>query len=620
MAKRALQHSGISSRTTTTTTTTTATSMKSTDKSASGANKGNVRKQSSRRTLFTQHYSQDEVAAGLRSGQLVEGKLRVSQRSRSEAYVTVDGYEDYDIFIFGHSLRNRAMDGDTVAVALLTDQERKEAKKSKLNAEQQRRQRYGDGDVVGGGGSLNEPSLWGKVVGIVYSNTQRLFVGTLSKTRVTQDTSNNDDNNANTSASPVHWWFKPTDKLIPMMLVPNEQIPKQIQIVLNNTNAINNLLFTVKVTRWPLSHMNPLAQVVDLLGSPGQLETETKMLLINAQVRLAPFPQALLNSLPSLPWSIPDTELANRYDMRSFSVFTVDPATAKDLDDAISCTRNENGNYSIGVHIADVSHFVLPQTALDDEAQKRATTTYLVDKAIPMLPPLLCEQLCSLQPGVDRLAFSVIWHMTPEGKILDTWFGRTIIRSCCQLSYEHAQMAIEGNELPDDIKIDKSHSATQIAEDIRLFHKLAQGLRKQRYENGAVSIHSVKLSFDLDDQGSPIDCRVYERKESHFMIEEFMLLANISVAKRIAVTFPEQALLRRHAPPIARRMESFTELSQQLGYDIDGSSSSSLQESLASIKDPEIAHVLCCLCVKSMRRARYFCTGALELHNIIIMR
>ncbi|RKP24583.1 hypothetical protein SYNPS1DRAFT_16981, partial [Syncephalis pseudoplumigaleata] len=269
-----------------------------------------------------------------------------------------------------------------------------------------------------------------------------------------------------------------------------------------------------------------------------------------------------------------------------------------------------NGNYSIGVHIADVSHFVTPHTALDEEAQKRGSTTYLVDRAIPMLPPLLCEQLCSLQPGVDRLAFSVIWHMTPEGRILDTWYGRTIIRSCCQLSYEHAQTVIEGGELPDNLKVDRAHSAAQIAEDIRLLHQLSQGLRKRRYDDGAVSIHSVKLAFDLDEAGMPVDCHVYERKASHILIEEFMLLANISVAKRIAVTFPEQALLRRHAPPISRRMDSFTELSQQLGHHIDGSSSQRLQESLAAIDDPE---VLCCLCIKSMRRARYFCTGAMDI-------
>ncbi|KAI9594485.1 hypothetical protein BDF19DRAFT_466354 [Syncephalis fuscata] len=594
MAQMALLNSGIARqpKTTTTTTATTTTSAKTKPKATVATQAltptKEMARESNRRNIYEAHWNQHDVAAGLEQKRLIEGKLRVSQRHRNEAYVTVEGFEDEDVFIYGHVLRNRALDTDTVAIVMLTENELIKTKKLKQDTDRQRRAQQQLTPLT----NDKEPALWGKVVAIIYTHKQRLFAGTLSTTR--------------------HWWFKPIDKAIPFILIPIENIPDSIQKTFNTAEDTSSLMVTAKIHRWSLTSMGPMGKIIEILGSAGKLDVETKVLLTNAQVRADPFSKRVMACLPSTPWLVPEAELNSRYDMRSFCIFTIDPSTAKDLDDAVSCVRNENGNYSIGVHIADVSHFVLPQTALDEEAQQRGSTTYLVEKAIPMLPSLLCEQLCSLQPGVDRLAFSVIWHMTPDGVILDTWFGKTVIRPCCQLSYEHAQMVIDGGKLPSDLKIDQQ-PASQIEDDIRLFHTLAQNLRKKRYENGALSIHSVKLSFALDEFGDPIDCHAYERKESHFLIEEFMLLANMSVAKRIAITFPEQALLRRHAPPIARRMESFVELSEQLGYKMDGTSSSTLQNSLASIDSPEVAHVLRCLCVKSMRRAKYFSTGCLDI-------
>ncbi|CAG8785044.1 17185_t:CDS:2, partial [Acaulospora morrowiae] len=190
------------------------------------------------------------------------------------------------------------------------------------------------------------------------------------------------------------------------------------------------------IKRWPITSLHPFGTLVNQLGEIGNVEVETEALLKDNNVSSEEFSENITKCLPVIPWTIPEKEIETRRDLRSTRIFTIDPNTAKDIDDAVSCTRLPDGNYEIGVHIADVSYFVKPNTALDRDARKRATTVYLVQKVVPMLPGLLSEELCSLNPGVDRLAFSVIWKMTPEGKNMETWFGRTIIRSCTKLSYE----------------------------------------------------------------------------------------------------------------------------------------------------------------------------------------
>jgi protein SSD1 len=256
------------------------------------------------------------------------------------------------------------------------------------------------------------------------------------------------------------------------------------------------------------------------------------------------------------------------------------------LDDALSVTHNEDGTYDIGIHIADVSYFVKPNTALDRDAKKRATSVYLVQRAVPMLPPALSEELCSLVPGKDRLAFSVIFTMTSDAKVSKKWFGRTVIRqvsclvdfrltkvgfrSSAKLTYKHAQDAIDG-KLLGDVPVSPEHDASAIQNDIKVLYDISKILRERRYQNGALSTTPLRLRFKLDEKGNPEDCLQYELTESNKLVEEvgsilsiighsshvrfkFMLLSNIAVAEQTAVNFPEQALLRRHDTPIERRL------------------------------------------------------------------
>lgn len=222
------------------------------------------------------------------------------------------------------------------------------------------------------------------------------------------------------------------------------------------------------------------------------------------------------------PPSIPERELEVRRDLRQERIFTIDPATAKDLDDALSIKVNDDGTYDIGVHVADVSYFVKPNTALDRDAKKRATAVYLVQRAVPMLPPTLSEELCSLNFGKDRLAFSVIFTMTKEAKVTKKWFGRTVIKSSAQLSYANAQDVIDGKLLAE-IPVAPEHDASAIEHDIKILHEIAQVLRERRFRNGSLSADTPKLTFILDDSGKPIDCDQAVSSDANALVQEVCL-------------------------------------------------------------------------------------------------
>lgn len=299
------------------------------------------------------------------------------------------------------------------------------------------------------------------------------------------------------------------------------------------------------------------------------------------------------------------------------------------------------------MHVLFCLPYLSTSTALDREARRRGTTVYLVQRASPMLPEALSSVLCSLRPGEDRLTFSSVFKMTADGQVLSSWFGKSVIKSATQLSYNMAQQAIDENKLPDDLKIHDNHEASGIIDDIktldvsyhtaifsfiqivhrvlwgiladltlsddRFLQSMAKQMRARRFENGALRIDNVKLSFSLDDEGRPDDCVVYERKDSHSLIEEFMLTANQAVAQKIASGLPEQALLRRHETPIARRLEGFNKRAGKLGYDFDITSAGSLMKSFKNLnkEDPEL--VLRLLATKAMLRATYICSGMFDI-------
>jgi protein SSD1 len=220
-------------------------------------------------------------------------------------------------------------------------------------------------------------------------------------------------------------WFKPTDKRVPLIAIPTEQAPADF---VENSAAYADRLFVALIKRWPITSLHPFGTLVEELGPIGDIEVETSALLKDCNFPTEEFADSVVRCLPPIPWTIPDREYEIRRDMRSERVFTIDPPTAKDLDDALSIKTLDDGNYEVGVHIADVSYFVKPNTALDRDARKRATSVYMVQRAVPMLPPLLSEELCSLVPDVERLTFSAFFIMNPEGHVVSKKFERCIIK------------------------------------------------------------------------------------------------------------------------------------------------------------------------------------------------
>uniref|UniRef100_A0A8C4S021 RNB domain-containing protein n=1 Tax=Erpetoichthys calabaricus TaxID=27687 RepID=A0A8C4S021_ERPCA len=273
--------------------------------------------------------------------------------------------------------------------------------------------------------------------------------------------------------------FSPVDHRVPRVNIPLANYCKT--------------LFICRIVDWHENSNFAEGQLLKSLGQAGEIEPETEGILREYDVDFSEFSEEVLSCLPhALPWVIPAVEYQKRRDLRAECIFTIDPVTARDLDDALSCKQLADGNFEVGVHIADVSYFVEENSALDFIASRRATSVYLVQKVIPMLPRLLCEELCSLNPMTDRLTVSVIWKLSPHGKILDEWFGRTIIRSCMKLSYSHAQSLIDNpdkmfpaEEMPP---CSPEHSIDEIKCAVVNLHAIAKQLRAQRFEGGALRL------------------------------------------------------------------------------------------------------------------------------------
>ncbi|ORX54610.1 RNB-domain-containing protein [Hesseltinella vesiculosa] len=595
-----------------------------------------IRPGGKRRARYDRYLAPEVLQKGLEDGSFYSGVLRINKRNRNDSYVTSDALA-HDIYIFGSRDRNRALESDMVVVKLVEvdkiwglklAKEKDHQEKSNSNNKAPE-PTLADPAVtpVNGDSSLStdlaleidafnqedlaasdqptkdeddrKPKYAGKVVGILERLEDQQYTGTLLRNRPGE---------GNDNATPFVW-FKPTDKRVPLVAVHLKKAPEDF---LADPASFAQDIYSVKLVRWPIDTQYPFGRVVSHVGKIGDVKVDEACILADNNILDAGFSKNALSCLPTTPWEIPNKQYKHRRDLRDYRVFSIDPATAKDLDDALHIIALDDHQFEVGVHIADVSYFVNRNTKLDAEARQRATSTYLVDRVIPMLPSLLCEQLCSLNPDVERLAFSVIWKMDDKGNIIDTWFGRTIIKSCAKLAYDDAQQVIDGHGLPAEAKVSDRSLVSAIEKDILALHKLSVHMRKRRFENGALSMNSIKLSFTLDDEGQPIKVWVYQLKEANRLIEEFMLRANMSVAEKICDTYPEEALLRRHEHPVERRMAEFIKTASELGYTIDDSSSGSLQASFDAIPSDDVRAVLRILAIKPMRRAKYFCTGTFE--------
>ncbi|KAG9508434.1 DIS3-like exonuclease 2, partial [Fragariocoptes setiger] len=424
--------------------------------------------------------------------------------------------------------------------------------------------------------------------------------------------------------SRTHALLSPTDSRIPRILIPIQQCPFDFQ---SAPRRYAQVMFGSEIVSW--NGIFADGNLIKIIGDSQCIQTRVEALLIENNVIDCDFPPQVYEDLIGLEanwgsnWHIPLEEYNNRRDFSDECVFTIDPLTARDLDDAVSIKliSSEPELYEAGVHIADVSYFVKEFTSVDFFARQRTTSVYLVDKVIPMLPRVLCEKLCSLNPGGPRLTFSVVWKITSDGEIKDVWFGRTIINSCVKLAYEHAQDIIDHNGDISWIEETKNmpplcndrYNYRHISDAVLRLHKIASHLRAKRFENGALRIDKVQLCFVLDPEtGLPIGFSTPDRTPAKSLIEEFMLLANMAVAVKIYKHHPTIALLRRHPAPDAKMLGELKRFCEASNIDLDTSSSKGIEESLSKIRagDTNRSKVLSQLLLKSMVAAQYFCSGS----------
>lgn len=417
--------------------------------------------------------------------------------------------------------------------------------------------------------------------------------------------------------------FIPTDPKLPKMIVPVGALSADIKKRLDDADAsIERDLVAARIDNWPEESLLPQACVLGSFGHGGEIESRIEAVLFENAICSSDFTVESLSCLPLESWQVPQAELQRRKDIRNLCVFTIDPSTATDLDDALSVERLSNGNYRVGVHIADVSYFVQPDTPLDVEAQIRSTSVYMLRRKLPMLPALLSENLGSLIPGVDRLTFSIFWDLNVSGEILDRWVGRTVIRSCCKLSYDHAQDIIDGRISVDSLETDGNDfphlygrfTWSDVFQSVENLNKISKALKDNRFVNGALRLDNAKVVFVLDECGLPYDGILSQRKDSNFLVEEFMLLANRTAAEIITRAFPDSALLRRHPEPNMRKLREFEVFCSKHGLELDVSSSGSLHRSLEKIKeklkdDLVFYDIVINYATKPMQLAKYFCTG-----------
>ncbi|KAJ3443927.1 exosome complex exonuclease rrp44 [Anaeramoeba flamelloides] len=571
-------------------------------------NRSKKKTKAKKNTIYPSHYSEMKLREGISNNTLLQGVIHFNRNNFLEAHVTVEG-QVKDILIKGRQRLNRTIDGDHVVVKLLSknkwttqsnqiieegggeietiDELNKIISKMDQNDKNKKTVVKKNQKAKGGKNKKQEFSIrpTGKVVGIL-KRKLRPYGGSIEIDDFTKKTGGRNENIL----------FVPMDRKVPKIRIKTRQVDRLV-----------GKRIVVVFDHWDQNSYYPNGHYVKTLGDIGDKEIESELILIENQVRYSPFCKEVLDCLPlkQEKWQIPPEEIKKRKDLREYNIFSIDPPGCKDIDDALHVIPLQNGNYEVGVHIADVTYFVKEGTAVDIEASERCTTVYLVDRRIDMLPPLLGENLCSLHEKVERLAFSCIWELTPQSEIVNTWYGRTVIKSKAALSYGQAQFRKDNLKMND-----------QISKDIRNLNMLAKNLRAKRVQDGALQLASPEVHFSLDSETQePLDVEIYKIKEVNHLVEEFMLLANISVAKKIQATFPSSAMLRRHPSPRDGAFDNLLACLANVNCSLNIESSKALADSLDKChlkSNPYFNTLVRILTTRCMTQAVYFSSGTVE--------
>ncbi|MGD9929999.1 MAG: ribonuclease R [Mangrovibacterium sp.] len=383
-------------------------------------------------------------------------------------------------------------------------------------------------------------------------------------------------------------------------LIPVGKVGFDMFIPLDKLNGAEDGQKVVgRITEWPSKAKNPFGEIIEVLGNAGENETEMHAILAEYDLPLR-FPENVLKAAEKIPEEIPEDEIKQRRDMRDVTTFTIDPADAKDFDDALSIRKLDENLWEVGVHIADVSHYVKPNSILDDEAYNRATSVYLVDRVVPMLPEKLSNGVCSLRPNEDKLCFSAVFQLNEQADVVKEWFGKTVIHSDRRFAYEEAQEVIETGE--GDLK-----------EEILLLDQLAKKLRQRRFKEGSIAFDRIEVKFEIDETGKPLSVFFKESKDANKLIEEFMLLANKKVAEYVGkVKGSKQAktfVYRIHDKPDPEKLDNFNHFIKKFGYSIMTTSPRAISKSMNELMEHVLGrteqNVVETLAIRSMAKAAY---------------
>lgn len=410
------------------------------------------------------------------------------------------------------------------------------------------------------------------------------------------------------------------------VVVNGNKMYTDIFVPINKINkAEDGDVVLVSLESWDPKEDSPKGAVLKVLGKPGEHNTEIHAILAEYGLPYE-FPQEVEDYANNLDTSINEKEIAKRRDMRKALTFTIDPKDAKDFDDALSFEVLDNGLYEIGIHIADVSHYVQENTILDDEAYERATSVYLVDRVVPMLPEVLSNNACSLRPNEEKYTFSAVFHMNDMAEIKKQWFGRTVTYSDARFSYEEAQVIIENNTkvpshkdissidtlIPEDIAIEEKeyHADKKVGYAVLKMDEMAKIMRGKRMKEGAISFDKVEVKFELDEQANPIGVFFKTSQDANKLIEEFMLLANKKVAEFIGKQSPKKTFVYRvHDEPDATKLATLQGVVSKFGYKLNfkdrNSIASSLNGLLRDVQGKKEQNLVDTLTIRTMSKAEY---------------
>ncbi|KAG7242762.1 hypothetical protein INR49_020137 [Caranx melampygus] len=549
---------------------------------------------------YSEHLPAEVLEAGIKSGRYFQGTLNVSKhRAQTEAFVMMDNFSNKStdmssVLVHGEKNRNRAVHGDVVVVDLLPKSEWR----GKVTALTE-----GQGEEKSGEDGRSKLLPTGRVVGIQQRNW-RDYVVTFPPRDGTQSQSRNSQR---------------------ILAVPwDHRIPK-IRISTQQADTLQDHRVVVRIDSWESTSLYPNGHSVRVLGRAGELETEVQTILVENCIHVPPFSEAQLREMPvnspERPWKVDPAQVTARRDLReTHLVFSIDPKGCEDVDDTVSVRSLSSGDLlELGVHIADVTHFVKEGSLTDLEAQSRATTYYLADRRYDMLPAVLSSDLCSLLGGVDRYAMSVLWELDAHTlNVNKVWYGRTIIRSSYQLHYELAQALLNGEsaEVPELGRLNSEERDVKLAELTQALETLthvARHLRAQRDRGGALELEGVEVRAQLDEERNITALVPRQPLEVHETVAECMIYANHWVARKIQEVFPHQALLRRHPPARQEFFSQVVESARAKGFTIDTSSNKALADSLdqaVDAQDPLVNRLLRMMTTQAMSEALYFSTGA----------